>query len=98
MYIRSTGLGRTRLRARIERIADKDEEIVKVKGDRDSKEIDGLKLAMKSLEPFEWDVEVIVEREDIPRLIKVILSRKTIGFLTKSLISKFIGRNSGGGS
>lgn len=95
MYIRSTGLGRTRLRARIERVADEDEEIIKGYGS-DNK-IKGLKLAMKSSEPFEWDVEVIIEEEDVPRLIKVALTRKTLGFLIRSLISKLTGRNSGGG-
>jgi|GEM_PF-5388857 hypothetical protein len=90
MYIRSTGLGNTRLRAYIERIAPEGESVVK-KGNQleNNNEESLLRIAAKAVEPFHWDVEIVLEPEDVPSLIKVGLSRQMMKLFFTYLMMAF---------
>ena len=71
MRMRSTGLGKTELKAHISGIVKVDDSIL---------------FKVKTTEPVRWEVRNLFQQKDIPRLVALLLKPGTIWFLIKALI------------
>ncbi len=73
MRMRSTGLGKTELKAHISSIEKVDDSIL---------------FKVKTTEPVRWEVRNLFQQKDIPRLIGLLLKPANIVFMIKALIKK----------
>jgi hypothetical protein len=71
--MRSTGLGKTELKAHISSIEKVDDSIV---------------FKVKTTKPVRWEVRNLFQQEDIPRLVGLLLKPANILFLLKALTKK----------
>ena len=73
MRMRSTGLGKTELKAHISSIERVDDSIV---------------FKVKTTEPVRWEVRNLFQQQDIPRLIGLLLKPANVFFLLRALMKK----------
>ena len=73
MRMRSTGLGKTELKAHISSIEKVDDSIL---------------FKVKTTAPVRWEVRNLFQQKDIPRLVGLLLKPANILFLMRSLIKK----------
>ena len=73
MRMRSTGLGKTELKAHISGIEKVDDSIV---------------FKVKTTEPVRWEVRNLFQQKDMPRLFMLLLKPANIVFMLKSLLKK----------
>ena len=73
MRMRSTGLGKTELKAHISGIEKIDDSIL---------------FKVKTTEPVRWEVRNLFQQKDIPRLVGLLLKPANIVFLIKALTKK----------
>lgn len=78
MRMRSTGLGKTELKAHISGIARVEDTIL---------------FKVKTTEPVRWEVRNLFQQEDIPRLVGLMLKPGSIRFFIKALIKKATSAN-----
>lgn len=80
MYIRSTGLGKTLLKAEAANIEAIDIIPETLEESEEGNEPTRLLMTMQTLEPVHWTVRVFVEPPDIRRMLWIVLKRPTIIF------------------
>ena len=73
MRMRSTGLGKTELKAHISSIERVDDSIL---------------FKVKTTEPVRWEVRNLFQQQDIPRLAGLLLRPANVLFLLKALVKK----------
>lgn len=73
MRMRSTGLGKTELKAHISSIERVDDSIL---------------FKVKTTAPVRWEVRNLFQQKDIPRLVVLLLKPANIVFLVKALLKK----------
>lgn len=73
MRMRSTGLGKTELKAHISSIEKVDDSIL---------------FKVKTTAPVRWEVRNLFQQKDIPRLVGLLLKPSNILFLLKALTKK----------
>jgi len=73
MRMRSTGLGKTELKAHISSIERVDDSIL---------------FKVKTTEPVRWEVRNVFQQKDIPKLIRLLLKPANIAFMIKALTKK----------
>lgn len=73
MRMRSTGLGKTELKAHISSIERVDDSIL---------------FKVKTTEPVRWEVRNLFQQKDIPRLVGLLCRPGTILFLIRALVKK----------
>ena len=73
MRMRSTGLGKTELKAHISSIERLDDSIL---------------FKVKTTEPVRWEVRKLFQQQDIPRLVGLLLKPANVVFLLKALVKK----------
>ena len=73
MRMRSTGLGKTELKAHISSIEKVDDSIL---------------FKVKTTEPVRWEVRNLFQQKDIPRLVCLLLKPANVVFLIKALTKK----------
>lgn len=73
MRMRSTGLGKTELKAHISSI---------------EKVEDSILFKVKTTAPVRWEVRNLFQQKDIPRLIRLLLKPANIMFIIKALTKK----------
>jgi len=71
--MRSTGLGKTELKAHISAIEKIDDSIL---------------FKVKTTEPVRWEVRNLFQQKDIPRLVGLLLKPANVAFLIKALFKK----------
>jgi hypothetical protein len=71
--MRSTGLGKTELKAHISSIEKRDDSIL---------------FKVKTTEPVRWEVRNLFQQKDIPKLVGLLLKPANIAFLLKALFKK----------
>jgi hypothetical protein len=76
--MRSTGLGKTELKAHISGITRVDDSIL---------------FKVKTTEPVRWEVRNLFQQDDIPRLVSLMLKPGNIKFFIKALIKKTTSAN-----
>jgi len=86
MYVRSTGLGRTLLKARIGKLGAT--HIVPSTLEESDSEPARMIMIMEILEPVHWEVKAFMEPQDLRRLILLVLRPSTIFYGLKLLFSK----------
>lgn len=86
MYLRSTGLGRTLLKARVEMLGVTHLVPSTLKESKSEKA--RMIMVIKVEEPVHWEVEAFMESQDLRRLIRLILKPSTIFYGLKLLFSK----------
>lgn len=73
MRMRSTGLGKTELKAHISSIEKIDDSII---------------FKVKTTAPVRWEVRNLFQQQDIPRLVRLLLKPANMLFLIKALTRK----------
>jgi len=73
MRMRSTGLGKTELKAHVSGIEKVDDSIV---------------FKVKTTAPVRWEVRNLFQQKDIPRLVALLLKPANILFIIKALTKK----------
>lgn len=73
MRMRSTGLGKTELKAYISSIDKVDDSIL---------------FKVKTTHPVRWEVRNLFQQKDIPRLVALLLKPANMVFLIKALLKK----------
>jgi hypothetical protein len=71
--MRSTGLGKTELKAHISSIEKMDDSIL---------------FKVKTTEPVRWEVRNLFQQKDIPKLVGLLLKPSNVAFLFKALFKK----------
>ena len=73
MRMRSTGLGKTELKAHITSIEKVNDSII---------------FKVKTTSPVKWEVRNLFQQRDIPKLIRLILKPSNLIFMIKALLFK----------
>lgn len=73
MRMRSTGLGKTELKAHISSIERVDDSII---------------FKVKTTDPVRWEVRNLFQQKDIPRLIGLLLRPANVLFLLRALMQR----------
>jgi hypothetical protein len=86
MYVRSTGLGRTLLKARIGKLGVT--HVVPSTLEESKDEPPRMIMVMEIQEPVHWEVKAFMDPQDIRRLLLLVLKPSTIFYGLKLLFSK----------
>ena len=86
MYVRSTGLGRTLLKARIGKLGAT--HLVPSTLEESDSEPARMIMVMEIQEPVHWEVKAFMEPQDLRRLVLLVLRPSTIFYGLKLLFSK----------
>lgn len=86
MYIRSTGLGKTLLKARIGRLGVT--HLVPSTLEESKDEPARMIMVMEIQEPVHWEVKAFMEPQDLRRFIRLLLKPSTVFYGLKLLFSK----------
>ncbi len=86
MYVRSTGLGRTLLKARIAKLGVT--HVVPSTLEESKEEPARMIMVMEIQEPVHWEVKAFMDPQDIRRLLLLVLRPSTIFYGLKLLFSK----------
>ncbi len=86
MYVRSTGLGRTLLKARIGKLGVT--HVVPSTLEESKDEPARMIMVMEIQEPVHWEVKAFMDPQDIRRLLLLVLKPSTIFYGLKLLFSK----------
>ena len=72
MRLRSTGLGKTELEAKIEEVKKVDDVVI---------------FYMRTSKPVKWRVRMAFQQQDLRNLVKAVLKPKNIGYILRSFFS-----------
>ena len=73
MRMRSTGLGKTELKAHLSTIEKVDDSIL---------------FKVKTTAPVRWEVRNLFQQKDIPRLVGLLLKPANVAFMIRALLKK----------
>lgn len=73
MRIRSTGLGKTELKAECAELVPKDGYLI---------------VTLKTSQPVQWKVRAAVTPADVKHIVRLLLRRQTVAYLLRSLFSR----------
>lgn len=80
MLIRSTGLGRTLLSAKVAKIEKTNIVPETIEPSKNGKEPDRMLMTMETVDPVNWIVRIFVEPSDIRRILWLVVTHPSILF------------------